>query len=262
VFDEAGNRYVGTGEPNGSGDSEAGVGLYKSINGGSSWSLVAGSTANTAPCASNPASFTCPVATGRSIGAIAVDPNDATHIFIGTDVARHGSSSINGGRFTPPGSALVGLYESTNGGATFSPAVILTQDSVNPASPTGGDFFRGGCSHIELYRPGTETQVYASFFDYGVFRRSMTQDGDSLFHQIFKSAGNQPRGTACPFTLNSICVGGTNLAHTMSCFSSWMNPLGASGKQSDREEPSPHDRVVCPIRSSARQSLERGRRRR
>src|SRR5438067_3249541 len=69
--DTSGNTlYAGTGEPNGSGDSEAGVGLYKSTNGGSSWSLVAGSTANTAPCASNAASFTCPVATGRSIGAI------------------------------------------------------------------------------------------------------------------------------------------------------------------------------------------------
>jgi hypothetical protein len=182
--------YVGTGEPNGSGDSEAGVGLYKSTNGGTSWSPVGGSTANTAPCASNPASFTCSVATGRSIGAIAVDPADHNHIFIGTDVARHGSSSVNGGRFTPPGSALVGLYESSDGGATFLPAVILTQDSVNPASPNGGDFFRGGCSDIELYRPATETQVYASFFDYGVFRRSMTLDGDSVFHQIFKSAGN------------------------------------------------------------------------
>jgi len=32
--------------------------------------------------------------------------------------------------------------------------------------------------------------VYASFFDYGVFRRSMTLDGDSVFHQIFNSAGN------------------------------------------------------------------------
>src|SRR5713101_7328693 len=177
--DATGNTlYVGTGEPNGSGDSEAGVGLYKSTNGGSSWSKVAGSTAANAPCASNPASFTCPVATGRSIGAIAVDPANASHIFIGTDVARHGSSSVNGGRFTPPGSALIGLYESTNGGASFSPAEILAQDTVNPASPTGGDFFRGGCSHIELYRPGTETQVYASFFDFGIFRRSMTRDGD------------------------------------------------------------------------------------
>src|SRR6184192_497467 len=192
VFDATGNIYVGTGEPNGSGDSEAGVGLYKSTNGGSSWSLVAGSTANTAPCASNAASFTCPVATGRSIGAIAVDPANASHIFIGTDVARHGSSSVNGGRFTPPGSALVGLYESSDGGNSFAPAKILTQDSVNPASVNGGDFFRGGCSDIELYRPATatETQVYAAFFDYGVFRRSMTLDGDSVFHQIFQSAGN------------------------------------------------------------------------
>jgi hypothetical protein len=167
--------YVGTGEPNGSSDSEAGVGLYKSIDGGSSWSLVAGSTA---------------VATGRSVGAIAIDPADASHIFIGTDVARHGVSSVNGGRFTPPGAPPVGLYESTNGGTTFLPAVILDQDAVNPASANGGDFYRGGCSHIELYRPGSETQVYASFFDYGVFRRSMTQDGNSNFNQIFKSAGN------------------------------------------------------------------------
>src|SRR5207249_907845 len=188
--DATGNTlYVGTGEPNGSSDSEAGVGLYKSTNGGSSWSLVAGSTANTAPCASNPASFTCPVATGRSIGAIAVDPANPSHIFIGTDVARHGSSSSNGGRFTPPGSAQVGLYESTNGGTTFSPASIQPQDIVNPASPTGGDFFRAGVSPIELYRPGTETEVYASFFDYGIFRRSNTQDGDTSFHQIFASNG-------------------------------------------------------------------------
>ncbi len=186
--DAKGNTlYAGTGEPNGSGDSEAGVGLYKSTDGGASWSLVTGSTASTAPCASG--TGTCPVATGRSIGAIAIDPADANHIFIGTDVARHGSSSVNGGRFTPPGSAMVGLYESTDGGATFTAAEILTQDVTNPASANGSDFFRGGCSHIELYRPGSETQVYASFFDYGVFRRSVTLDGNSNFNQIFKSAG-------------------------------------------------------------------------
>src|SRR5207302_7626107 len=44
--DASGNTlYAGTGEPNGSGDSEAGVGLYKSVDGGTSWSPVAGSTA-------------------------------------------------------------------------------------------------------------------------------------------------------------------------------------------------------------------------
>src|SRR5436190_5050896 len=177
--DTTGNTlYVGTGEPNGSGDSDAGVGLYKSVDGGQNWSLVGGSTA---------------VATGRSIGAIAIDPANASHIFIGTDVARHGSSSVNGGRFTPPGAPACGLYESTDGGTSFSPAVILAQDAVNPGSLTGGDFFRGGCSHVELYRSTSppETQVYASFFDYGVFRRSKTLDGPhSGFNQIFKAAGN------------------------------------------------------------------------
>lgn len=203
--------YAGTGEPNGSGDSEAGVGLYKSTDGGKSWTLVAGSTASTAPC-EPPSVGTCPVATGRSIGAIAVDPADKNHIFIGTDVARHGSSSVNGGRFTPPGSAKVGLYESTDGGATFTAKFLPIQDVVSPGSATGGDFFRGGCSHIELYRPGSETQVYASFFDYGVFRRSNTQDGNTAFHQIFASQFNGNPGASSLFrTEFSLAPNGSNL---------------------------------------------------
>jgi hypothetical protein len=210
--DATGNTlYVGTGEPNGSSDSEAGVGLYKSTNGGSNWTLVAGSTAANAPCADGSGN-NCSVATGRSIGAIAIDPGNANHIFIGTDVARHGVSSVNGGRFTPPGSAKIGLYESTDGGVTFLPAVILAQDVVDPTNPTGGDFYRGGCSHIELYRPGSETQVYASFFDYGVFRRSMTQDGDSTFHQIFASAfAGNPAASSLFRTEFSLAPNGSNL---------------------------------------------------
>src|SRR5438477_1154554 len=204
--------YAGTGEPNGSSDSEAGVGLYKSTDGGKNWTLVAGSTAGTAPCADSPTSLTCPVATGRSIGAIAIDPADPNHIFIGTDVARHGASSVIGGRFTPPGSAQVGLYESTNGGTTFSPAFILTQDVVDPTSANGGDFFRAGASHIELYRPGSETQVYASFFDYGIFRRSNTQDGDTAFHRVFASFGGGNVGLSSIFrTEFSMAPNGSNL---------------------------------------------------
>ncbi len=189
--------YVGTGEPNGSSDSEAGVGLYKSTDFGKSWTLVSGSTA---------------VATNRSIGAIAVDPANANHIFIGTDVARHGVSSVNGGRFTPPVAPAVGLYESTDGGATFTLAFSQPSDTPNGGSPTGGDFFRGGVSHIELYRPGAETQVYASLFDYGVFRRSVTQDGDTAFHQIFNAAGGGtvPQSSFAR-TEFSLAPNGTNL---------------------------------------------------
>src|SRR5262249_62312772 len=126
--------YAGTGEPNGSADSEAGVGLYKSINGGQSWSLVPGSLA---------------VSKDRSIGAVAVDPRNARHLLIGTAVARHGSSSVNGGRYTPPGAPVIGLYESMDGGATFAVVFSVVSDAVDPTSPNGSDFFRGGISKIE-----------------------------------------------------------------------------------------------------------------
>jgi hypothetical protein len=172
--------YVGTGEQNGSSDSEAGLGLYKSTDGGEHWKAV-------------PGSFD--VAHDRAIGAIAVDPIDPRHIWIGTAVARHGSSGVNGGRFTPPGAPQIGLYESTNGGLSFSLVFSVASDTVNPASPNGSDFFRGGVSKIQTYRPhreadsdeseGTATQIYFSVFDYGLYRSTVTHS----FEQVFASAG-------------------------------------------------------------------------
>lgn len=146
--------YVGTGEPNGSSDSEAGLGLFRSTDGGKSWSVVPGSVA---------------VSAGRSIGAVAIDPKNPSHIFIGTAVARHGSSSSNGGRFTPPAAPQVGLYESTDGGASFSLAFSQPSDTVNPASANGGDFFRGGVSNVQ-FDPLVAGRVWLSIFDYGLYR--------------------------------------------------------------------------------------------
>ena len=148
--------YVGTGEPNGSGDSEAGIGLYKSTDGGAHWTLLAGSQA---------------VAKDRGIGAIAVDPANSQHLLIGTTVARHGLSSNSGGRFTPPAAPTIGLYESTNGGGTWSLAFSKPQDPVNPGSPNGSDFFRGGVTKIE-YDPNAPSTYYFSMFGYGLFRHS------------------------------------------------------------------------------------------
>ncbi len=166
--------YVGTGEPNGSSDSEAGIGLYKSSDFGKSWNLVPGSVA---------------AAQGRSIAAIAVDPVNAMHILIGTAVARHGSSSVNGGRFTPPGAPPIGLYESVDGGASFTKVFSVPSDTVNTTSPSGSDFFRGGISKIETDRlglnSGDPTRFYFSVFDYGLYR---SKSGGG-FEQVFVSAG-------------------------------------------------------------------------
>ena len=166
--------YVGTGEPNGSSDSEAGVGLFKSTDLGQTWSLVPGSVA---------------VAGGRSIAAVAIDPQNPKHIFIGTAVARHGASAVIGGRFTPPGAPIVGLYESNDGGASFTLAFSLPSDPVNPNSANGSDFFRGGVSKVLFDRTGVSehgpANLYFSVFDYGVYR----SNGGGGYEQIFASAG-------------------------------------------------------------------------
>jgi PKD domain len=169
IYDAAHNTlYAGSGEPNGSGDSEAGLGLYKSTDGGASWGLVPGSAA---------------VATNRSIGAIAVDPSDPNTIYIGTDVARHGSSSVNGGRFTPPGAPALGVYKSTDGGANFTLESDLSdQTPPSPNPPESGvDWFQGGINKIEL-DPNDSDAVYAAVLGYGLWRST---DAGASWEKVF-----------------------------------------------------------------------------
>jgi hypothetical protein len=166
--DATGNTlYVGTGEPNGSSDSEAGVGLFKSTDGGASWSLVSGSPA---------------VSNDRSIATIAIDPTAAGHILIGTALARHGTSAANGGRRTPPGAPALGLYESTDGGQSFAPAFSKPPDPNDPAS--GNDFFTGGVNKVEL-DPNDSSIVYAAVIGYGIWRRDAGPDFEQVFATKF-----------------------------------------------------------------------------
>jgi len=153
--DRTGNTlYVGTGEPNGASENEAGLGLYRSTNGGNSWSLVEGSV---------------PAAKDRGIGGLAIDPTNPNRIVMGTAVARHGMSAVSGGRFTPPGAPRLGLYESTDGGQSFTRIFERSQDVVNPASANGSDFFRGGITDIE-WDPNDVSTFYFTMFNEGVFR--------------------------------------------------------------------------------------------
>ena len=91
--------YLGTGEANGSGDSYAGVGIYKSTNSGATWSGPFGS-----------AQFT-----GRTISSIAIDRNNPTILLATT------ASGIFGvGATQPAVLAPRGLYRSTDSGATWT----------------------------------------------------------------------------------------------------------------------------------------------
>jgi hypothetical protein len=151
--------YAGTGEQNSSADSEAGVGLFKSSDGGDTWRLL-------------PASV--PFADGLSIAAITVDPRDSRHLWFGTMTALHGmAASANAS--VPPGTADLGLFESRDGGATFVRVL---------SSPIPGSRFVGGVMQV-LQDPNDLDTIYVSIFGFGVFRSSPRLDGPGAWVPVF-----------------------------------------------------------------------------
>jgi hypothetical protein len=162
--------YAGSGEPNGSSDSEAGLGLFKSTDGGVSWHLVDGSRK---------------VAIDRSIGSIVVNPHHPGTIYIGTDLARHGMASVWGGRRSPPNAPTLGVYESTDGGDHFH--LLKDLQKRTPSSPvppaTGLNWFQGGINKLEL-DPADPGTVYAAVIGYGVWR---SEDGGAHWSKVFRT---------------------------------------------------------------------------
>jgi hypothetical protein len=164
--DPTGNTvYVGTGEPNASGDSGAGQGIYKSTDGGDSWSRLPGST----------------FAFNRSISAVAIDPTNSNTLYVGTTRGVRGVGSTGGATGNPPAGTVqpVGLYKSTDAGNTF--ALIFATLPITP----GG--FSEGVSGVAL-DPRNPAIVYAGAFGLGVFRSSPAEAGGA-FQQVFVSLG-------------------------------------------------------------------------
>lgn len=116
----AGNAtiFVGTGEGNGTCDSYTGIGVYKSVDSGRSW---------TGP-------FGTALFTGRTINGIVVDRSNPNNVLLTLSSGISGISCIA----NPAGTAPLGVYRSTDGGATWAavtpanPGSMVIQDPVTP----------------------------------------------------------------------------------------------------------------------------------
>ncbi len=89
--------YLGSGEGALSGDSYYGDGVYRSADGGVTWAHVSSRFA------------------GQATSAIAVDPTNPQHVYAATLRGRGGNR-----RTTAPTATPFGVYESTNGGVTWT----------------------------------------------------------------------------------------------------------------------------------------------
>ena len=177
--DPTGNTvYAGTGEANicGSG-CVAGVGMYKSTNGG---------TTCTGPLGGAPTDSGNPLA-GKGIGDIVIKPGDPKTIYAGTTSALRGmSSSCCVGVTRPvPDAEKWGLYKSTNGGSTWT---FIHNGSSDPATCTGSsaEFANTatcsprGVRNVVL-DPTNPNTLYASSYARGVWRST---DAGATWTQI------------------------------------------------------------------------------
>ena len=125
--------YAGTGEGNLSGDSYRGDGFSKSTDGGIHWAPVGGDTFD-----------------GASIAAIAVDPGNANRLWAAVIRGRAGSR-----RQTPPTNTTYGIWESDNGGNSWTLRKAAT------------DELHGATDIVE--DPLQPNVLYAAFWGDGIY---------------------------------------------------------------------------------------------
>jgi hypothetical protein len=181
--DPTGNTlYVGTGESHASADSEAGFGIYKTTDGGNTWTHLAAHTDvpagagvdctavlgrggfRTAPAYSGPAFD------GRAISSIVIDRNNPNVLYVSSTRAVRGVSSVLSGGVVSlaPGLPPYGLWRSTDGGATFT--LLNYQDvCLNPDLPGDAGIIQAsfgstrGVNRVE-FDPSTLSTLYAAAF--------------------------------------------------------------------------------------------------
>ncbi|HEX2895355.1 MAG TPA: hypothetical protein VHO29_15250 [Marmoricola sp.] len=143
--------YMGSGEGALSGDSYYGDGFYRSTDGGVSWQHVS------------------TLFTGQAVSAIAVDPTDPQHVYAATLRGRGGNH-----RTSSPTDQQYGVYESTDGGATWT----LRKGTTNELH---------GATDLVM-DPQDPHVLYASFWGDGIYKST---DGG---HTWASALGDLPAG--------------------------------------------------------------------
>jgi len=126
--------YAGTGEGALSGDSYYGNGVMRSTDGGLTWTNVSGSAFQ-----------------GVATAGLAIDPTNADHLYVAIGRGRSGIR-----RVTPPTSTVYGIYESTDGGTSWTLRKGTT-DQFHGATDINID-------------PQTPSVLYASFWGDAMYR--------------------------------------------------------------------------------------------
>lgn len=174
----SGTLYAGTGEANASADSEAGWGIYKSTDGGNTWTQLASNTSvasGTVDCTAvlgtggvqTAPAYSGAAFNGRAISSIIV--NGST-MYVGSTRAVRGVSAVSSGGAVSlaPGLPPFGIWKSTDGGATFT---LLSPETacLNPTLANSAGIIQTsfgstrGVNHIE-FDPSNSNTVYAAAF--------------------------------------------------------------------------------------------------
>jgi hypothetical protein len=159
--------YAGTGEPNAAVDNEAGLGLFKSNDGGDTWTHLPAITTTAIAGA-----YTGDAFKDRSINSVVVDPTDPNVLYVGSMSGLRGISSVLSAGVTGAPAPLPGrgVYKSTDGGQTFT----YLNGTTLP-------FPLRGATNVVL-DPSNHNVVYAGQYGQGIYRST---NGGSTWTQIF-----------------------------------------------------------------------------
>jgi len=181
--------YVGTGETNTPQNSNAGTGLYKSVDGGDTWTRV---TTNVVDPAVSPSTIDFTIT--RGISTVVVEPGRPQTMYVATTTAMLGMTAVRGGQSQQTGypQPRVGLYKTDNGGVTWSLIWVPPLDPVLPDSsflPEGASDTMVGVRHVKL-DPRNPAIVYATAWNNAIHRSAASlESGDAAFKPVFAIVG-------------------------------------------------------------------------